>query len=67
LSRRSAASVDLVWALGAARPLPVELIPDASAAADRALALAGPDDLVCFTGSFYLAGLIDTWWRARRP
>jgi len=66
-SPKSAAPADLAAALGATRPLPVELIPDASAAADRALALAGPDDLLCFTGSFYLAGLIHAWWRTRHP
>jgi dihydrofolate synthase/folylpolyglutamate synthase len=34
----------------------VEVIPDRAAALDRALALARPQDVVCITGSFYLAG-----------
>lgn len=65
-SPRSAAPEDLAKAVGDARPVPVEVHPDAAAAAERALSLAGPDDLVCFTGSFYLAGLIAAWWADRR-
>ncbi len=34
----------------------IEIIPDRHAAVDRALALARPQDVVCITGSFYLAG-----------
>ena len=34
----------------------VEVVPDAAEAARRALALAGPDDLICLTGSFYTVG-----------
>jgi len=34
----------------------VEAVEDRRAAVDRALSLAGPADLVCVTGSFYLAG-----------
>jgi len=34
----------------------VEVIPDRFAAVDRALALAGPDDVVVITGSFFLVG-----------
>lgn len=42
----------------AVRPyaLAVEVVPDRAAAVERALALAGPGDVVCITGSFYLAG-----------
>ena len=34
----------------------VQVVPDAAEAARRALALAGPDDLLCLTGSFYTVG-----------
>lgn len=34
----------------------VEVIPDRAAAVDRALALAGDDDVVVITGSFFLVG-----------
>lgn len=34
----------------------VEVIPDRFAAVDRALALAGPDDVIVITGSFFLVG-----------
>jgi dihydrofolate synthase/folylpolyglutamate synthase len=34
----------------------VEVLLDRAAAVDRALALARPQDVVCITGSFYLAG-----------
>ncbi|HEY3249058.1 MAG TPA: folylpolyglutamate synthase/dihydrofolate synthase family protein [bacterium] len=34
----------------------VEVIPDRFAAVDRALALAGPDDVVVIAGSFFLVG-----------
>ncbi len=34
----------------------LEVLADRSAALDRALALARPEDVVCITGSFYLAG-----------
>lgn len=34
----------------------VEVIDDRAAAVDRALALAGPDDVVVITGSFFLVG-----------
>jgi dihydrofolate synthase/folylpolyglutamate synthase len=34
----------------------VEVIQDREAAVDRALALAGPDDVVVVTGSFFLVG-----------
>ena len=34
----------------------VQVVPDAAEAVRRALALAGPDDLVCLTGSFYTVG-----------
>jgi dihydrofolate synthase/folylpolyglutamate synthase len=65
-SPRSAAPADLERAVRRVAHVPVDLVPDARAAADRALALARPDDLVCFTGSFYLAGLVAEWW-SKRP
>ena len=34
----------------------VEKIPNVVEAARRALAIAGPDDIVCLTGSFYTVG-----------
>ncbi|MBV9850892.1 MAG: bifunctional folylpolyglutamate synthase/dihydrofolate synthase [Armatimonadetes bacterium] len=34
----------------------VQVVPGVAEAARRALALAGPDDLVCLTGSFYTVG-----------
>jgi dihydrofolate synthase/folylpolyglutamate synthase len=34
------------------------LEPDPTVALQKAKALAGPDDLICITGSFYLAGAI---------
>ncbi|HEX5167223.1 MAG TPA: Mur ligase family protein [Thermomicrobiales bacterium] len=42
--------------------LPTEAIDDALAAADRAIALAGPDDLVIITGSLYLVGNVRERW-----
>ena len=65
-SPRSAAPEDLERAVRRLRTVPVDLIPTSAAAADRAMDLAGPDDLVCFTGSFYLAGQVAEWWRATR-
>lgn len=39
------------------------LEPDPSQAVERALTLAGPEDLVCVTGSLYLVGLVrGRWW-----
>jgi dihydrofolate synthase/folylpolyglutamate synthase len=34
----------------------IEVIPQVEHAARRALALAGPDDIICLTGSFYTVG-----------
>jgi dihydrofolate synthase/folylpolyglutamate synthase len=36
----------------------LEAIPDPASALKRAQALTGPSDLLCITGSFYLAGKI---------
>ncbi len=43
-----------------------ECVGEANRALDRALELAGPDDLVCITGSFFLAGLLRPRLLARR-
>lgn len=40
-------------------------IPDSSAALDTAVSLAGADDLICATGSLYLAGEALRWSAAR--
>ncbi len=45
----------------------VEVIPDRAAAVARALAAAGPDDVVCVTGSVYLVGDIRGSLLAARP
>jgi len=43
--------------------LPVEAIDDPVAAVDRAIEIAGPDDLVVVTGSLYLVGNVrDRWY-----
>jgi dihydrofolate synthase/folylpolyglutamate synthase len=51
-----------------ARPLiaRVEEVGDRRAAVARALALAGPDDVVCVTGSVYLVGAVRDWLLAQR-
>ncbi len=55
---RSADPVAVAAALRSARPgLPVEVEPDPARALERARAAAAPRDLVCATGSIYLAGL----------
>lgn len=47
-----------------ARGLPAEAEPDPQEAVQAALALAGPDDLVCVTGSLYLVGAVRQHWIA---
>ncbi len=39
--------------------LPCEVEPEIPEALERALTLTSPDDLLCITGSFYLAGVLD--------
>ena len=41
-----------------------EIFLDAAQALDRALALAGPKDIIIVTGSFYLAGELRKRWRS---
>ena len=65
-SARSVAPEQLEQAVRKVCTVPVECQPTAAAAAERALMLAGPDDLVCFTGSFYLAGQVAEWWQGQR-
>jgi dihydrofolate synthase / folylpolyglutamate synthase len=47
-----------------ARGIPAEAEPDPEAAVAFALDLAGPDDLVCVTGSLYLVGAVRRRWIA---
>jgi dihydrofolate synthase / folylpolyglutamate synthase len=47
-----------------ARGIPAEAEPDPEAAVAAALNLAGPDDLVCVTGSLYLVGAVRRRWIA---
>jgi len=65
-SPRSAAPADLARAARRLQDVPVDVTPEAATAAERALQLACRDDLVCFTGSFYLAGQVAEWWQRRR-
>jgi dihydrofolate synthase/folylpolyglutamate synthase len=46
--------------------LPRHQDPDPTRAVQRALDLAGEQDLVCVTGSLYLVGAVRSWLRARR-
>lgn len=48
-------------AAAAAMGAEVEIVPEARDAVGRALAVAGPDDLVCVTGSLYLVGAVRPW------
>jgi dihydrofolate synthase / folylpolyglutamate synthase len=43
----------------------LEIVTDAGAALDRAIASAGDDDVVFATGSLYLAGELLRWWNMR--
>ena len=43
----------------------LEIVSDPSAALERALALAQPDDAVFATGSLYLVGDLLSYWRHR--
>jgi dihydrofolate synthase/folylpolyglutamate synthase len=47
-----------------ARGVPAEAEPDPEAAVAAALDRAGPDDLVCVTGSLYLVGAVRRRWIA---
>jgi dihydrofolate synthase/folylpolyglutamate synthase len=47
-----------------ARGVPAEAEPDPEAAVAAALDRAGPDDLVCITGSLYLVGAVRRRWIA---
>jgi dihydrofolate synthase/folylpolyglutamate synthase len=44
----------------------VEEVGDRGAAVERALALAGPNDVVCVTGSVYVVGAVRDWLLAQR-
>ena len=66
-SPRAAAPEALANALRAEDPaLAVEDAPNSFAALTTALAEAGPDDLVCVTGSLYLAGEALRWFAGRQ-
>jgi dihydrofolate synthase / folylpolyglutamate synthase len=45
----------------------VLVVPDRREAVERARMLAGPDDVLVITGSFYLVGEAREWLRRRRP
>jgi dihydrofolate synthase/folylpolyglutamate synthase len=55
-STRAAAPGQLAELLRRSSPLPLTPCPDASGACRQALAAARPEDLVCVTGSVFLAG-----------
>ena len=46
---------------------PVIAVPDRREAVERGLALAGPEDVLLITGSFYLVGEAREWLRRRKP
>jgi dihydrofolate synthase/folylpolyglutamate synthase len=45
----------------------VTAVPDRREAVDRGRALAGPEDVLLITGSFYLVGDAREWLRRRKP
>ncbi len=45
----------------------VLVVPDRREAVDRGRALAGPEDVLVITGSFYLVGEAREWLRRRKP
>lgn len=55
-SQRGAAPEHLAELLAREAPLPTQICADAGQAWQAARALAGPDDLLCITGSVFLAG-----------
>lgn len=57
-SPRAADPVELAALASETLGIASETVPDAFAALDRARSLAGPDGLLCITGSFFLAGLL---------
>ena len=57
-SPRAAEPEDLVALARETCGVSSESYADSRQALDRALELAGPDDLICITGSFFLAGLL---------
>ena len=59
-SPRAVAPADL-----AARVPGATVAADVPAAVQQALADAGPDDLVCVTGSLYVVGEALAWWEAQ--
>jgi dihydrofolate synthase/folylpolyglutamate synthase len=64
---RSLAAGDVAAAVRAAAPdLPLEIVPDAEFAVRAAREGLGAEDLICVTGSVYLAGIARRLLRARR-
>jgi dihydrofolate synthase/folylpolyglutamate synthase len=61
VNRAVASAVDLAARIRE-RGAPAEAEPDAEAAVRMALDGAGPDDLVCVTGSLYLVGAVRQHW-----
>jgi dihydrofolate synthase/folylpolyglutamate synthase len=45
---------------------PAVVTPDPLQAVSEAVAAAGPEDVVCVTGSLYLVGVVRSWLRSRR-
>jgi dihydrofolate synthase/folylpolyglutamate synthase len=65
---RSAAPADLEPLVRAASPrASIATFAEAPSAFDRALAEAGPHDMVLVTGSLFLVGEALEWWRRSRP
>jgi dihydrofolate synthase/folylpolyglutamate synthase len=65
---RSAPPSDLEPLVRTAAPhAPARTFADAQAALDRALADAGPNDLVLVTGSLFLVGEALEWWHRSHP
>lgn len=60
-SRRAAAPEQLAALLSACAPLPWTICPQADQACRQALAAARLEDLVCITGSVFLAGEVRPW------
>jgi folylpolyglutamate synthase/dihydropteroate synthase len=64
---RSLAPGEVAAAVRAAAPdLPLEIVPDAQLAVRTAREGLGAEDLLCVTGSVYLAGIARSLLRARR-
>lgn len=61
-----AISAPLLAEMAAHHASSAEAIPDPAQALDRALGLAGPDDVIFITGSLYLVGELRHEWMSRK-